>query len=41
MGDLTKLRWKDLTGCRGVVRKTVEEVEKVLSGMGLSLKKGE
>ncbi len=39
VGDLTELSRKDIKACRGVVRKTCEEVEKVLDGMGLGLRK--
>lgn len=38
VGDLTKLSWKDLSGKRNVVRRTCEEVERVLKGMGLGLR---
>lgn len=36
--DLIRLRWKDLTRIRGIVRKSCEEVERVLSEMGLGLR---
>ena len=39
VGDLVELSWKDLSGNRGVNRRTVEEVEKVLNGLGLGLRK--
>jgi DNA-directed RNA polymerase subunit alpha len=41
VGDLVELSRKDLKGFRRVVRLTVEEVEKVLSGMGLGLRRDE
>jgi hypothetical protein len=34
-----RMSWKDLMGCRNVVRKTCEEIERVLDGMGLGLRK--
>ena len=39
VGDLVELSRKDMKGIRGSVRKTCGEVEKVLSGMGLELRK--
>ena len=39
VGDLAELSRKDIKGIRGSVRKTVEEVEKVLNGLGLGLRK--
>ena len=39
VGDLVELSWKDLSGNRGVNRRTIEEVEKVLNGLGLGLRK--
>jgi DNA-directed RNA polymerase, alpha subunit/40 kD subunit len=39
VGDLVRMSWKDLMGCRNVVRKTCEEIERVLDGMGLGLRK--
>lgn len=39
VGDLVQLSRKNLKGCRGAVRKTVEEVEKMLEGLGLGLRK--
>jgi len=39
VGDLAKLSWRDISGMRGAVRKTFEEVEKILSEMGLELRK--
>lgn len=41
VGDLVQLSRKSLKGCRGAVRGTVVEVEKVLDGMGLKLREGE
>jgi len=39
VGDLVELSRKDIKGIRGSVRRTVEEVEKVLQGLGLELRK--
>lgn len=39
VGDLAQLRWVDIAKMRNSVRKTCEEIEKVLSGMGLGLRK--
>lgn len=39
VGDLVQLSWNDLAKLRGSVRKTVEEVKRVLEGLGLGLKK--
>ncbi|MDA8224271.1 MAG: hypothetical protein M0Z35_21755 [Desulfitobacterium hafniense] len=39
VGDLVKLSWKDISGMRRSTRGTCEEVEKVLGGMGLGLRK--
>jgi len=39
VGDLVELSWKDLSGNRGVNRRTCEEVEKALKGLGLGLRK--
>lgn len=39
VGDLAQLSRKNLKGCRGVVRRTVMEVERVLDDMGLGLRK--
>lgn len=39
VGDLVQLSRKDLMGKRNVVRKTCEEVEGVLKGMGLGPRK--
>jgi len=39
VGDLVELSRKDIKGVRGSVRRTVEEVEKVLNGLGLGLRK--
>ncbi len=39
VGDLVKLSWKDISGMRRATRATCEEVEKVLSWMGLGLRK--
>ena len=41
VGDLTELSWNQLAGKRGVVRKTCEEVESMLKGMGLKLREEE
>ena len=38
VGDLAELSRKDIKGIRGSVRKTVEEVEKALQGLGMGLK---
>lgn len=38
VGDLVNLSWKQLMGKRNAVRKTCEEVEKVLKSMGLKLR---
>ena len=39
VGDLVDMTWKQLMGKRNAVRKTCEEVEKVLKGLGLGLRK--
>jgi len=39
VGDLIKLSWPDLMSVRGTVRKSCEEVEVVLKGLGLGLRK--
>ena len=39
VGDVVELSRKDIKGIRGSVRRTVEEVEKVLNGLGLGLRK--
>jgi DNA-directed RNA polymerase subunit alpha len=39
VGDLTQLSWNDIMILRKSVRKTCEEVEKVLDEMGLGLRK--
>ena len=39
VGDLVQLSWKDLAGIRRMHRKGIEEVEKVLEGLGLGLRK--
>lgn len=41
VGDLTKLTRKNISGFRGSNRGLCEEVEKVLSGLGLGLRKGD
>ena len=38
VGDLTELSWNNIMAMRGSVRKTCEEVERVLDGMGLGLR---
>ena len=38
VGDLIKLSWNDLAMFRRMHRKGIEEVERVLKGMGLGLK---
>ena len=37
VGDLVQLSWNDLAGFRRMNRKGIEEVERVLKGMGLGL----
>ena len=39
VGDLVQLSWNDIARLRGSVRKTCEEVERVLEGLGLGLRK--
>ena len=39
VGDLVELSRKDIKGIRSSVRRTFEEVEKVLNGLGLGLRK--
>lgn len=39
VGELTELSWNDLMSIRGTVRRSCVECEKVLSGMGLGLRK--
>ena len=39
VGDLVQLSWNDLMSIRGTVRRSCVECEKVLSGMGLGLRK--
>ena len=41
VGDLVELSRKDIKGIRGSVRRTVEEVERALQGLGLGLRKDE
>jgi len=41
VGDLVQLSWNDLRSLRGGNRRTCEEVEKVLGGMGLKLREEE
>jgi len=38
VGDLVELSRKDIKGMRSSVRRTVEEVEKALQGLGMGLK---
>jgi len=39
VGDLVKMSWKDLMGCRNVFRMTCQEVSDKLEDMGLGLRK--
>lgn len=39
VGDLVKLSWNDIAKMRRSTRKTCEEVERVLEGLGLELRK--
>jgi len=41
VGDLVELSWLQLRGCRGMVRRSCDEVEKALEGLGLGLRKGD
>jgi len=38
-GDLARMSWKELMGCRNVARMTCQEVSDKLEDMGLSLRK--
>ena len=41
VGDLVELSWGDIAGMRRTTRASYEEVERVLDGLGLGLRKEE